>query len=129
MRTMELTIENPDSLSIEETFSKLWEVSKLALQAAASGRSADLHDVLDVREHLIRRATELAAAATSNEIALVQDYARRIEELDPEFEALLKSQVDDLKEDLGIVRSGRALARRYQKPNIRRRGAIFRRDA
>ncbi len=129
MSTKNLESPDIDSLTIEETFSRLWNESKLVLQAVASGRSADLKAALDAREVLLRHASQLALGAKPDEIPEVLDYAERIRKLIPEVESRLRSQEEEVNRELVAVRKGEALARRYVRPKIGRGGAIFGRDA
>ena len=126
---MDLESREIESLTIEETFSSLWDESKLAYQAVAGGRSADLKAALDARDKLLSHATKLASEAKPSEIPAVLKYAERIRKLDPEVESRLLGQQEHLKRELEVVRRGKALAGRYLQPKIRRGGAIFGRDA
>ena len=126
---MDLESREIESLTIDETFCRLWDESKLAYQAAAGGRSADLQTALDARDKLLSHATKLASEAKPHQIAAVLEYAERIRKLDPEVESRLLAQQEHLKRELQMVRRGKALAGRYLRPKIRTGGAIFGRDA
>ena len=115
--------------SLEDICSELRGQTKLAYQAAASGRDDDLQAALDRREGLIKVLAEAASTASPQQIRAAVDCVKKVQAMDAELAELLAAQRREATDQLGLVRAGRRMARGSSRSRNRSDGAIFNRNA